>query len=62
METTERWGETKVPVVHGVCIAFMVHTIIVVALRLYSRLVIVKAIGSDDSGFAIMNMSSITRN
>ncbi|KAI5810737.1 hypothetical protein BZA77DRAFT_287498 [Pyronema omphalodes] len=43
-----RASETKVPVVHAVCIAFMVHTLIVVGLRLYSRMAVVKAIGSDD--------------
>jgi hypothetical protein len=41
-------GESKVDVVHAVCIAFMVHTILVVGLRLYSRIAVVRAVGVDD--------------
>lgn len=52
-----RASETKVPVVHAVCIAFMVHTVIVVGLRLYSRIAVVKAIGSDDSKLFPENVS-----
>ncbi|KAA8893580.1 hypothetical protein FN846DRAFT_514101 [Sphaerosporella brunnea] len=48
MATTVDLSESKVPVVHGVCIAFMIHTVAVVALRLYSRVALVKAIGADD--------------
>jgi hypothetical protein len=44
-------NESKVGVVHAVCIAFMIHTILVVGLRLYSRIAVVKAVGIDDSTF-----------
>lgn len=40
--------ETQVPIIIGVCSAFMILSTIIVALRLYTRYRLIKASGEDD--------------
>lgn len=42
-------SESKGPIVNTVCTIFMVLTAIVIGLRLFSRLWVVRAMGLDDS-------------
>lgn len=40
--------ETQVPIIIGVCSAFMIMSTIIVVLRLYTRYRLIKAAGEDD--------------
>lgn len=41
-------AETRVPILIGVSVAFMILSVTVVLLRLFTRYAVVKALGSDD--------------
>jgi hypothetical protein len=60
-EYPELDAETRVPILIGISIAFVVLSSIVVALRLYTRYVIVKVAGPDDITIAIAQVGPVFR-
>jgi hypothetical protein len=52
-------AETAVPIIYGISIAFVCVSSIIVALRLYTRYLIVRSPGADDATIAVAQVLSI---
>ncbi len=52
-------AETAVPIIYGISIGFVCVSSIIVALRLYTRYLIVRSPGADDATIAVAQVLSI---